>query len=124
MHEKKRELSNHVVTRWYRPPEVILGEKDYDTAVDVWSLGCVLAELLHCANNDLSSQQEADDRYIFPGNSCYPVSPCPLERKSEKKDVNLVSQNDQMIKILEILGHQGKSGLSFVTDANAKQYLD
>lgn len=42
----KRTLSNHVVTRYYRPPEIILLEKSYDTAVDIWSLGCVMAELL------------------------------------------------------------------------------
>ena len=47
-----RSLSDHVISRWYRPPEVILREKNYDTAVDVWSLGCVLAELLFCSENN------------------------------------------------------------------------
>lgn len=42
----KRRLSDHVVTRWYRPPEIILIEKQYGPAVDVWGLGCILAELL------------------------------------------------------------------------------
>ena len=43
-----RDLSNHVVSRWYRPPEIILLEKTYDQAVDIWSLGCVLAEMIYC----------------------------------------------------------------------------
>jgi mitogen-activated protein kinase 1/3 len=42
----KRRLSDHVVTRWYRPPEIILIEKIYGPAVDVWSVGCIFAELL------------------------------------------------------------------------------
>ena len=33
-----------VVTLWYRAPELILGCKNYDHKVDVWSIGCVLAE--------------------------------------------------------------------------------
>ncbi|CAH0404267.1 unnamed protein product [Chilo suppressalis] len=37
-------LTSVVVTLWYRPPEVLLGVS-YNTAVDVWSCGCVLAEL-------------------------------------------------------------------------------
>jgi len=36
----------YVVTRWYRAPEVLLSGGQYSTAVDVWSAGCVLAELL------------------------------------------------------------------------------
>ena len=42
----KRKLSDHVVTRWYRPPEIILIEKQYGPAVDIWGVGCILAELL------------------------------------------------------------------------------
>ena len=41
-----RKLSDHVVTRWYRAPEVILIEKEYGPAIDVWSAGCIMAELL------------------------------------------------------------------------------
>ncbi|CCD26934.1 cyclin-dependent serine/threonine protein kinase SGV1 NDAI_0J00420 [Naumovozyma dairenensis CBS 421] len=34
-----------VVTRWYRAPELVLGDKHYTTAVDIWGVGCVFAEL-------------------------------------------------------------------------------
>ena len=40
-----RRLSNHVSSRWYRAPEVILLDKQYNTKVDVWGLGCILAEM-------------------------------------------------------------------------------
>ncbi|KAL9434037.1 hypothetical protein AB3S75_028801 [Citrus x aurantiifolia] len=35
-----------VVTLWYRAPELLLGAKKYSTAVDMWSVGCIMAELL------------------------------------------------------------------------------
>ncbi|KAG2677823.1 hypothetical protein I3760_12G114800 [Carya illinoinensis] len=38
-------LTSRVVTLWYRPPELLLGATYYRTAVDLWSAGCILAEL-------------------------------------------------------------------------------
>ncbi|XP_052144223.1 probable serine/threonine-protein kinase At1g54610 [Oryza glaberrima] len=39
-------LTSRVVTLWYRPPELLLGATEYGVAVDLWSTGCILAELL------------------------------------------------------------------------------
>eukprot|EP00877_Chromochloris_zofingiensis_P006799 jgi/Chrzof1/2372/Cz11g12200.t1_MAPK4 len=39
-------LTEYVVTRWYRAPELLLSCSDYTAAIDVWSVGCILAELL------------------------------------------------------------------------------
>jgi len=39
------ELTEYVVTRWYRAPEVVLSASHYSEALDVWSVGCILAEL-------------------------------------------------------------------------------
>jgi len=41
----KQPLTFRVVTLWYRPPELLLGTTDYGVAVDLWSAGCILAEL-------------------------------------------------------------------------------
>ncbi|XP_018416283.1 PREDICTED: cyclin-dependent kinase 2 isoform X4 [Nanorana parkeri] len=45
-----------VVTLWYRAPEILLGCKYYSTAVDIWSLGCIFAEMI-------------TRRALFPGDS-------------------------------------------------------
>lgn len=37
-------LSPEMITRWYRAPEVLMGQRDYTTAVDMWSIGCIMAE--------------------------------------------------------------------------------
>lgn len=42
---KKRRLTSRVVTLWYRAPELLLGSTDYGDGIDLWSAGCVLAEM-------------------------------------------------------------------------------
>jgi len=39
-------LTDYVATRWYRAPEILVGSLTYGTAVDMWSLGCIFAEML------------------------------------------------------------------------------
>jgi cyclin-dependent kinase 2 len=41
-----RQYTNKVVTQWYRPPELLLGGDLYGTAVDIWSIGCIFAEMV------------------------------------------------------------------------------
>ncbi|XP_072928921.1 mitogen-activated protein kinase 14A isoform X2 [Hemitrygon akajei] len=40
------EMTGYVITRWYRPPEVILNWMHYSYSVDIWSVGCILAEMV------------------------------------------------------------------------------
>ena len=49
-------MTDYVATRWYRPPEILLGASTYSFPVDIWAFGCVLAELYM-------------NRPIFPGTS-------------------------------------------------------
>ncbi|EOA34970.1 hypothetical protein CARUB_v10020055mg [Capsella rubella] len=42
----KRPMTSRVVTLWYRAPELLLGATDYGVGIDLWSAGCILAELL------------------------------------------------------------------------------
>lgn len=69
----KRQLTGHVVTRWYRAPELILLEKDYGPAIDMWSIGCIFAELLGMMKQ--SAATYLDRKPLFPGKSCFPLSP-------------------------------------------------
>ena len=49
-------LSDYVAARWYRAPEVLLGSSKYSFSIDMWAVGCVLAEMYL-------------NRPIFPGSS-------------------------------------------------------
>ncbi|KAG5014427.1 hypothetical protein JHK85_020563 [Glycine max] len=44
--KQKHPMTSRVVTLWYRPPELLLGSTSYGVGVDLWSVGCILAELL------------------------------------------------------------------------------
>ncbi|EFO90526.1 hypothetical protein GCK72_000776 [Caenorhabditis remanei] len=68
-----RNYTHQVVTRWYRAPELLYGARSYGVGIDIWSVGCIIAELLLRAP-------------IFPGESdidqlvkIYNVLGCPTE---------------------------------------------
>lgn len=42
---RARPYTNAIVTLWYRPPEILLGDTFYTTSVDLWSIGCVFVEM-------------------------------------------------------------------------------
>ncbi|KRY93852.1 Cyclin-dependent kinase 5, partial [Trichinella pseudospiralis] len=53
--------SSDVVTLWYRPPDVLFGARFYDTSIDMWSAGCIFAEIA-CAGQPLFPGSDTDDQ--------------------------------------------------------------
>ncbi|BAF10618.1 Os03g0108800, partial [Oryza sativa Japonica Group] len=51
-----RTFTHEVVTLWYRAPEILLGSRQYSTPVDMWSVGCIFAEMVN-------------QKPLFPGDS-------------------------------------------------------
>ena len=51
-----RPYTSDVVTLWYRAPELLLGSSEYSTPIDIWSIGCIFAEMV-------------TKRPLFPGDS-------------------------------------------------------
>lgn len=47
---KKRDITAPVQSRWYRAPEVILTDKNYNKAADIWSMGVILLEMILCSS--------------------------------------------------------------------------
>lgn len=45
--EEDYELTEYVVTRWYRAPEIMCSCQEYDNKIDIWSVGCIMAELIN-----------------------------------------------------------------------------
>jgi mitogen-activated protein kinase 15 len=39
-------LTEYIATRWYRAPEILVGSRKYSKAIDIWSMGCMLAEMI------------------------------------------------------------------------------
>lgn len=92
----ERSHTAHIVTRWYRPPEIILLEKDYGPAVDIWSIGCIFAEVLEMMKENTPNY--LDRKPLFRGRHCFPLSPA---KNLKKKDPELAyREDDQLAKIL------------------------
>ena len=116
----KRELTGHVVTRWYRAPEIILLEKDYGPAIDIWAVGCIFAELLAMMKENASTFMERQP--LFPGKSCFPLS--PAKDPQEQRKGFPFSSSDQLAVIFGVIGTPGEDDKSFVTDQKALEYLE
>jgi len=116
----KRELTGHVVTRWYRAPELILLEKDYGPPIDFWSIGCIFGELLGMMKENAPTY--LDRKPLFPGKSCFPLS--PNNKLTEKRKGFPFSSTDQLNIIFQKLGTPNEDDRSFVTDQKAIEYLD
>lgn len=52
---------------------MILLEKDYTAAIDIWSMGCIFGELLNMMKENAATF--LDRAPLFPGSSCFPLSP-------------------------------------------------
>lgn len=61
-------MTDYIVTRWYRAPELLLSAKEYTAAVDMWSAGCIFGELLRgkaiLMGKDTRSQLEEIFAYL------------------------------------------------------------
>lgn len=116
----KRELTGHVVTRWYRAPEIILLEKDYGPGIDIWAVGCIFAELLGMMKENAPTFM--DRTPLFPGKSCFPLS--PAKSPTEQRKGFPFSSTDQLAFIFAVIGTPSDDDKSFVTDQKALEYLE
>jgi serine/threonine protein kinase len=98
----ERDLSRYVCTRWYRAPEVIL-LSNYTYAIDMWSIGCIFAELLAVQINKYECIP------LFRGTSCYPLSP-------ESNTVKYSPITDQIEVILNVIGTPNKNDMNNLSD--------
>lgn len=113
----RRALTNHVATRWYRAPELVLLQTDYTEAVDVWSVGCIYAELLLTLEGASASERTP----LFPGSSCFPLSP----NKAHMGDYmfHTGENHDQLNMIFNLLGTPSKEDMGFLQRRDATRYL-
>ena len=84
-------LTNAVSTRWYRAPELLLGTASYTNAVDIWSVGCVLAEFLLRGTTLFPGVNDTDQLQRI----CHMLGVMPRNvRNSFGEDVKVLSSGD------------------------------
>jgi mitogen-activated protein kinase 1/3 len=118
----KQVLSHHVVTRWYRAPELILIQNNYTSTIDIWSLGCIFGELMTLLKDNCVNPYER--KPLFPGKSCFPLSP-PKDQSTIIKTNHgyPVDSRDQLNVIFDVIGAPMEEDIEFITDQHAKDYL-
>jgi mitogen-activated protein kinase 1/3 len=118
-------LTRHVVTRWYRAPELPLyNDGVYGAGVDIWALGCCLAEMLGMLPSPartgfaaLGAGAPPARAALFPGGAC---SQMTRERPSATADPN---RKEQLDLILAVCGPQPEAKLRPGHDG-AKRWLE
>ena len=119
--KKEQILSVHVVSRWYRAPELILIETNYTSSIDVWSLGCIFGELMMMIKENAKTFM--DRTPLFPGQSCFPLSP-PGSKKVKVNEFGFPNEKaDQLNIIFDVIGSPDEESMEFVSDPNAVLYL-
>jgi mitogen-activated protein kinase 1/3 len=111
-------LTRHVVTRWYRAPELILLQRDYTEMIDVWSVGCIYAELLGM----LEGSDHMDRGPLFPGTTCFPLSPDHKHKQDYKYYTN--GKHDMLTKIFNIIGTPRPEEVEQLDREDAKVYIN
>lgn len=107
-----RIYTHQVVTRWYRCPELLFGARNYGTGVDMWAVGCILAELLLRipflpGDTDLDQLSKIFQVLGTPTKATWPkmeslpdfvqFKPCP---GTPLKDI-FIAASDDLLEILE-----------------------
>jgi len=110
-----REVTRHIVTRWYRAPEVILitQNRKYLTAIDMWSIGCIMSELLQMIKQNIPNPENREP--LFPGKSCFPLS--------AKDPFAYQDRMDQLNVIFEVIGTPSEQTIEECCNEQCHRYL-
>uniref|UniRef100_A0A1B0D7E1 cyclin-dependent kinase n=1 Tax=Phlebotomus papatasi TaxID=29031 RepID=A0A1B0D7E1_PHLPP len=107
--------THEVVTLWYRAPEILLGTKFYSTGVDIWSLGCIFAEMiikrpLFPGDSEIHQLYKIFELLGTPDNSTWPgINQMPeyksifprWERKSPPAEIIRQNAHELLLNLLE-----------------------
>lgn len=104
-------MTSNVITRWYRPPELLFGAKHYSGAVDIWSVGLVFAELVirtpYIAGNTEMQQINLICQAVgTPTEENWP-GVTKLPEYTVEKDIHPVRRKDHYMQIFPTIGSEG-----------------
>jgi serine/threonine protein kinase len=120
-----RQLTGHVVTRWYRAPELIVKQEEYNFGVDNWSAGCIFAELIQ------SLTPGTKVRPLFPGDSSNLACPEESPEGEDGGEDGFALQGEagglendaQLHKILDTMGTPSAAELEVYGESRMKTVL-
>lgn len=102
-------FSNEVVTLWYRAPDVLLGSRTYSTSIDIWSAGCIMAEMLtgRALFPGSSNEDQLQRIFKYMGTPTEQTWPGVSQLPNYKADFTIYTPQDlrQIIPQLDPVGH-------------------
>uniref|UniRef100_A0A3P9KG65 Cell division protein kinase 5 n=1 Tax=Oryzias latipes TaxID=8090 RepID=A0A3P9KG65_ORYLA len=123
--------SAEVVTLWYRPPDVLFGAKLYSTSIDMWSAGCIFAELANAGRplfpgNDVDDQLKRIFRYpfFFPFNISTCTEQWPTMTKlPDYKPYPMYPATTSLVNVVPKLSNTGRDLLQNLLKCNPVQRI-
>ncbi|KAF2112339.1 serine/threonine-protein kinase crk1 [Lophiotrema nucula] len=126
-----RPMTNQVITRFYRPPELLYGARYYSGAVDIWSMGIVISELcirnfLVPSNTDIEQITAIEDIFGTPTDADWPfVSTLPLYKMTfDPANIKRPRPHSWWLQTMGILGSDGIDLLRGMLTMNPLLRLD
>ncbi|KAK7087672.1 uncharacterized protein [Littorina saxatilis] len=105
-------MTQYVATRWYRAPEILLSLLEYGTAVDMWSVGCIFAEML-------------GRKHLFPGKDYLTQVKLVLGLLGTPSEAVLGNCQSEVLKrIIKSLGHHQPMAWSTLFPKASRKALD
>jgi serine/threonine protein kinase len=110
--QKQEDLTEYVVTRFYRAPEIMLSSHSYSNSVDVWSIGCTLCEII-------------SGKIIFPGENYIEQVNLILEKRGtpDAETMEMIS-NENAKKYIESLEVKPKTPMKELIPYHDEKALD
>jgi len=113
LYDRSKRLTMHVVTRWYRAPELVLMQNDYAYKVDIWALGCLFAELQGMKKENCANSK--DRGALFPGKT---------DMLAWENNCGLADENNmQLAAICDVMGTPTKEDCEFITNPSLIETL-
>ncbi|XP_073070208.1 mitogen-activated protein kinase 11 isoform X3 [Manis javanica] len=104
------EMTGYVATRWYRAPEIMLNWMHYNQTVDIWSVGCIMAELLQGVEKQVLGSAP---KIWGPGKGLCLASGHFLSQ----------ADIDQLKRIMEVVGTPSPEVLAKISSEHARTYI-
>jgi len=115
-------LSRNVCTKWYRAPELVILQDNYNSKVDMWGFGCILAELSFL--NVVTPVENRDKILFICQKELTEASEANLkETMSAEDDFNLETIDNQLMTIIGVIGKQSDANLSFIKDSLTRDHF-
>ncbi|XP_062523467.1 cyclin-dependent kinase-like 1 [Corticium candelabrum] len=132
------EYTDYVATRWYRAPELLVGDTQYGPAVDIWAIGCVFAELID-GQALLPGKSDVDQlflirktigeliarhRHIFSTNSLFRGVTIPLPSHPEPLEVRYPTASPETMSFMKCCLSQDPACRSTCSELLDHSYFD